>query len=147
MELEAHGRSARGLRHYLKQVAEELGSDDAGQFVQLDGPIGAYLPLDIRLPRFPEHDVALVWDEEHGWGIGIETDAGSPIVVLSYLGIEVLPAPSTVAEFVHDVMDDRFPGQPVPPVLRTLAAQDDLAQRLTRYAPPVLPVQERGGSR
>jgi hypothetical protein len=127
-------------------VAEELGIDDAGQFVQFDAPVAAYVPLDIRLPRFPSHDVALVWDEECGWALGIETDAGTPIALLSYLGGDMLPAPRTVAQFVHDVVGDRFPGQPEPPVMRSVGAQDDLVDRLNRYAPPVLPVRERGGS-
>lgn len=146
MELEPDDRVARGLRRYLRLVAEELGIDDSGQFIQLDGPIGAYLPLDLRLRRFPSHDVALVWDEERGWALGIETDAGSPIVILSYLGVDLLPSPRMVAQFVHDVVDDRFPGQPEPMMLRSVGDQDDLADRLSRYAPPVLPVLGRGGA-
>jgi hypothetical protein len=145
MELEPDGRAARGLHRYLRLVAGELNLDDAGQFVQLDSPVAAYLPLDIRLPRFPSHDVALVWDEERGWALGIETDAGSPIAVLSYLDVDILPAPRLVAQFVHDVVADRFPGRPEPMILRSVSDQDDLADRLNRYALPVLPVQGKGG--
>jgi hypothetical protein len=147
MELEPDARAARGLRRYLRLVAEELGIDGAGQFVQFDAPVGAYLPLDIRLSRFPSQDVALVWDEERGWALGIETDAGTPIALLSYLGGDVLPAPRTVAQFVHDVVDDRFPGRPDPVIMRSVGDQDDLVDRLNRYAPPVLPVRGRGGWR
>lgn len=138
MELETEGRAARGLRRYLGLVAEKLGVGGAVS-VQLEEPVSAYIPLDGRLRRFPDHDVALVWDEEDGWAVGIETDAGSPVVVLSYLGEDVLPAPRVVARFVLDVFGERFPGRPDRPRLRPVEPADDLMRRLTQYAPKTLP--------
>jgi Family of unknown function (DUF6292) len=139
VELDTDGRAARGLRRYLGLVADELSVGGAVVSVQLDEPVRAYLPLDGRLGRFHGRDVALVWDEENGWAVGIETDAGSPVVVLTYLGKDVLPAPRVVAEFVGDVFDERFPGQPDPPGLRSAKQNDDLMQRLMEYAPRTLP--------
>lgn len=144
MELEPEGRAARGLRNYLRMVVAALGLDEAGHYLTLDRPVTAYLPVDTRLPRFPDHDVALVWDEEHGWAIGIETDAGSPVTPLCYLGIDILPAPQTVADFVRDVVEDRFPGQPDPPRLRTVTERlDRLSERLATYTPPLRPFSPR----
>jgi len=58
--------------------------------VQLGPPVEAYLALDHRLSSHPDRDVALLWDEEHGWALGIETHGGADVTVLSYVGEHVL---------------------------------------------------------
>jgi Family of unknown function (DUF6292) len=139
MWLEPDQKAARGLDHYVRLVGRELGLDGAGHLINFEPPVRVFLPLDARMARFPDQDVALVWDTEHGWAIGIETDSASPVVVLSYLGEGVLPTPRTVARFVRDAFDARFPGRPDPPGQPAPGA--DLLERLTEYAPPVLPLR------
>jgi hypothetical protein len=137
MRLEPDQKAARGLDHYVRLVGRELGLDGAGHLINFEPTVRVFLPLDARMARFPDQDVALVWDEERGWAIGVETDSASPVVVLSYLAEDVLPEPRTVARFVRDAFAARFPGQPDPPV----RAAPDLLERLTEYAPPVLPLR------
>jgi len=90
MELDGHDRAARGLRRYLTLVAEATGVGAEACFVQLGPPVEAYLALDHRLSSHPDRDVALLWDEEHGWALGIETHGGADVTVLSYVGEHVL---------------------------------------------------------
>jgi hypothetical protein len=134
MELETHGAPARGLRTYIHRVAEALNLGTAGYCIEPDPPVSAYIPLDDRLPGFPNHDLALTWDEENGWAAAIESHSPHQLIALSYLGDEVLPAPSTVAQFVAEVVTEQLPGQPLPPALRTHTDKDDLPERLARYA-------------
>ena len=133
MELEP--RSRRGLRRYVGLVTEDLGYTGHAFHVQTEAPVGAYLPLDERMPAFPDRDVALLWDERHGWCGAIETASGDDLIVVSYLGTDVLPAPRVVARFATELIAGSGPGQAEPPAFRTLDAQDDLAARLARYAP------------
>lgn len=39
--------------------------------MQAEPPANAYVALDERLPGFPDHDVALLWDERSGWSAAI----------------------------------------------------------------------------
>lgn len=136
MELDTDTRAARGLRRYVRLVATALDLGAHGYFVQLERPVGLYLAVDGHLPRFPTHDVALTWHEEHGWAAGVETRSGADLLILRYLGREVLPPPRTVARFVHDLFAGRSPGQPDPPAFRHVDDADDLPERLAGYATP-----------
>ena len=135
MELEARGRTSRGLRRYVGLVTEELGYTGHAFHVQVEPPAGAYLPLDERMPAFPGRDVALLWDERHGWCGAIETASGDDLIVISYLGCDVLPAPRIVARFAEDLVAGTGPGQAAPPGFRDPGTDDDLPERLAAYAP------------
>jgi len=76
MELDPRSRSSRGLRRYVELVTEALGYSGQAFHAQLESPAGAYIPLDERMPAFPDRDVALLWDERHGWCGAIETASG-----------------------------------------------------------------------
>ena len=67
MELEPWGRSARGLREHVRQVAGALGHADEAYTVQTDEPVSAYLPLDQYFYGFPDRDAALFWHPVRGW--------------------------------------------------------------------------------
>jgi len=50
----------------------------------------AYLALPERLPDFAGREVAVLWDAHHGWGLGVETSSGEDLIMLAYLGEDVL---------------------------------------------------------
>ncbi|HEV2777805.1 MAG TPA: DUF6292 family protein [Actinophytocola sp.] len=137
MELDFEDAAARGLRGYVRLVAEACGAGPNCSFIEWDRPLRAYIAVDGRLPGFPTRDVALWWQEEHGWAAGIETHSGQDIILLTYLGTEALPAPRVVARFLAEVLGRRHPGQPQPPALRRVT-DDDLLDRLADYARPAL---------
>jgi hypothetical protein len=145
MELEFDGAPARGLRRYVRLVAAASGLSGDSYCVQLDPPANAYLALERRLPGFADRDVALLWDERQGWALAIETTSGEDLVVVSYLGVDVLPAPRTVAEFAEQLLGNEFPGQPEPPNFRASDCDDGLSEQLAAYAAPAyeMPVQAR----
>jgi hypothetical protein len=110
----------RGLRAYLGGVAGALGFGMESCSVDLDIPVSAYLALDWRLRRYPDRDVALLWDEVHGWAVAVEAPCGEEVIVLSYLGgadgADVLPEPRAVVRFLAalragDLTSD-WPGSP-----------------------------------
>ncbi|UJW28434.1 DUF6292 family protein [Saccharothrix sp. AJ9571] len=136
MNIEFDLTAARGLPRYVRAVAAELGLGSSSFFVQLDSPAHAYLAIDGRLPHSPDRDLALLWDEEHGWALAEETASAENLNVLAYLGGDVLPSPAVVARFACLPLSTVRSNPPVPAVLRRAGDDDDLVQRLGRYTPP-----------
>jgi hypothetical protein len=101
MVLESWGRTALGLHEYLRQVAEACGCSGEAFSVQHEPQFSGYLPLETRVPAFPEVDVALVWDERTGWSAVLETTTNE-LVTLTYLTTELVPAPAVVAAFASN---------------------------------------------
>lgn len=132
IERDGLGAAARGLRQYLLAVAAEL--DSPAWFCEVDVPATAYLALEQRLPRFPDHETALLWDERDGWAAAVESAAGDDAVVLAYLGEDVLPTPDAVVAFVRGLYGDGYPGQPDAPDFRRPGAPDGFDERLATYA-------------
>lgn len=133
VETEADGAAARGLRNYLRQVCRALGIGPEASCCDVDDRATAYVALDGGLPGYPDHDLALVWDEENGWAAALETRAGDDMIVLCYLGWDVLPPPSALVEFVAELRADGYPGQPDAPALRRALVDDGLNDRLSAY--------------
>ncbi|MEV7099395.1 DUF6292 family protein [Amycolatopsis sp. NPDC051045] len=131
-ERDGLGAAARGLRQYLLAVAAEL--DAPAWFCEVDVPAGAYLALERRLARFPGHETALLWDERDGWAAAVESTAGDEVIVLAYLGDNVLPPPEAVVAFVTGFYGEAYPGQPDPPDFRRPGAADGFDERLAAYA-------------
>lgn len=98
MELESWSQPARGLREYFRRVADACGSGEAFS-LRLERPLTGYVPLEQRVPAFPELDVALVWDERTGWRSVLEPATTNDLETLSYLTGSVCPPPEEVAEF------------------------------------------------
>ncbi|WP_410589963.1 DUF6292 family protein [Amycolatopsis sp. lyj-23] len=122
----------RGLRAYLGEVARALGFGLESCTVDVDVPVSAYLAVDWRLRRFPERDVALLWDEVHGWAAAVEAACGEDMIVLSYLGGEdVLPPPDEVVRFLTALRAGAGePDCPGSPVLRRAGRHQELLAML-----------------
>lgn len=115
----------RRLRDYVGVVARAVGVGLESCTLDTGTPAAAYIALDWRLSRFPEHDLALVWDEVHGWAAAIE-DAGGP-AVLTYLGGDVLPEARAVVRFLAAVRaGDPDAGTLEAPVLREAGDHEQL---------------------
>ncbi|MEU6644728.1 DUF6292 family protein [Saccharomonospora sp. NPDC046836] len=132
LELESWDTTLRGLHQYARSVAAALGLKGDSYCAQPD-PLETYLALDGFIPGFPQRDVALLWDEQHGWAGAIETACSEDLIVLSYLGEDVLPAPERVARYARALLDGAAPGHAVPPTFPA-AVRRLLPQRLAQYA-------------
>ncbi|OXM57558.1 hypothetical protein CFP71_06965 [Amycolatopsis thailandensis] len=113
---------------YLAEVTDALGIGPESCVVDHDSPVSAYVALDGRLPGHPDRDVALLWDEVHGWAIAIETHSGEDLIVVCYLGGKTIaPTAARVARFVRALRaGDRYVGQLTPPSLRDATGHADL---------------------
>jgi hypothetical protein len=124
---------ARGLRAYLARVARALGVGFESCSLDLDVPTSGYLALDRALAGRPGHDLALIWDEVHGWSAVAESATGDGPEVLAYLGgPEVVPPPRAVARFV-ELLPVGGPSRP--PVLRAPGRHEDLLELLPVTGP------------
>jgi hypothetical protein len=123
---------SHGLAGYLRAVADAVGVPAEATSFEVSDTATAYLGLARRWSERPGEDLMLIWSEQHGWSIAVETDPGATPMVVAYLaGAEVVPAPAVVARFVSDVIAGRRSGlaRPVFPNERR-----DLAGRLAEYA-------------
>ena len=129
--IEAEGPQDRGLRQYLRLIARRLGIDLESCWYECAPDATAYIALDQRVPRHPDNDLALVWDEHTGWCAGIEVGRGADLVPLTYLGPPVLPSPEAVTVFVSELVAGRRADHPEPPAM---PVEDHLADLLEQYA-------------
>ncbi|MFC3455454.1 DUF6292 family protein [Amycolatopsis speibonae] len=122
------------LWDYLAEVTDALGIGLESCTVDHDNPVSAYVALDGRLPGHPDRDVALLWDEVHGWAIAVETHSGEDLIVVCYLGGKTIaPTAARVARFVQALRkSDRCVGQLTPPSLRIATDRADLERLLDR---------------
>jgi hypothetical protein len=113
----ADQRFSRALRGYVDSVANALGVGPESCTVDVDVPASAYVALDWALPGFPDRDLALLWDERHGWSAAVETRSGEDLTVLGHLdGTSVRPPPDTVARFLADLRAQPDLGRGLPRV-------------------------------
>ena len=131
MNLDWDDPAARGLRCYVRLVAEEIGVGDEASLVQLDEPVCAYLALDFCPADRPENYFALVWDERHGWALALEESGGTRLTSLGCLDAGRLPTPRMVAAYVCAACAGGGFGPPAP-----IGAEvpPDLSSRLALYA-------------
>lgn len=109
---------------YLDAVSAAAGVGSESCTIDLDPPMSAYLALDGQLSVHPGRDTALAWDERHGWSFTIETHSGEDLLVVAYLGGELVPPPSRVREFVRAVRArTRRTPSPAPPDLSRSRAE------------------------
>ena len=119
------------LRTYLKAVGAEVGVGLESVTIDHETPTSAYLALDTRLPDHPDRDMALVWDERHGWAAAVETHSGEDLLVIAYLGGESITAePRRVKGFLEALAQGRRVGLSTPPAIRTATTMDDLYRHL-----------------
>ncbi|WNV87830.1 DUF6292 family protein [Umezawaea sp. Da 62-37] len=124
---------AAGLRRYVNLVTGALGLTGECSYVEVERPAGAYLALDGGLARFPDRDLALLWNEEHGWSMAVETDSAEDPLVLAHMGGDPLPSPGEVAEWTSNFLRVGHDTRPAPatPVGDTVG---DPTRRLRSYA-------------
>lgn len=93
--------AVRALLTYASQVTRALGLGGECSCAQTDGShLSAYLALDGHLPGFTDRDVALLWDDERGWAVAVESDSAEPPFVLARMGGPLRPEPAAVARWV-----------------------------------------------
>lgn len=144
MELDFDDAVWQGLRNYVRRVSEAIGLSGECSYVQSEPPAGAYLALDGRLPGIPNRDVALLWDERHGWSAAIETHSGEDLIVQAHFGPDPLPSPKAVARWVDGLFRGESGATGGDPARRDVA--EDLAARLAPYATAELVPLPRVGS-
>ncbi|MEV0674974.1 DUF6292 family protein [Actinosynnema sp. NPDC050436] len=126
MNVELDDTMVRELSRYVDRVSEALGNRGRCSSFDLGPPFAAYLAVDGHVEAFPDHDVALLWDQVAGWSAIVETARGD--VVVGRLGGEVRPRPDVVARFLAEVLDGEPPAVIVPgtrtadPLLTRLSA-------------------------
>ncbi|HEY3749206.1 MAG TPA: DUF6292 family protein [Pseudonocardiaceae bacterium] len=97
---------ARTLRRYVAEVAAELGVGLESCVIDAGSPASAYLALDFSMTRYPDHELALLWDERYGWSAAVETSTADDLVVLARQSGDPRPSPSEVEWFVREVLAD-----------------------------------------
>ncbi|WP_125681791.1 DUF6292 family protein [Amycolatopsis sp. WAC 04182] len=134
MEPQSDGVVLKGLHRYVSLVIEALGLHGDAYCVQLEPTASAYVALERRLPSRPDRDVALLWDELHGWALAVETGSGEDLLIVGYHGLELLPSPRVVASFAQRMFSDSPEASLDPPALETAGTEDGLMLRLAAYA-------------
>ncbi|MBW4716751.1 DUF6292 family protein [Saccharothrix obliqua] len=104
MDLDFDDVAARSLREYVRRVTAALGLNGESSYVDTGSPLSAYLALDGHLPERPGRDVALLWDELHGWSAAVETDGGTDLVPHARLEGDIQPPPHVVAAWARSVL-------------------------------------------
>ncbi|MFO7190663.1 DUF6292 family protein [Thermocrispum sp.] len=124
-------QTEHGLRAYVRQVAAEVGAGPEAQWCEWAESANAYIALENRLPDKPTRDLALIWDDECGWAVGMETGSGEDLLILAWYVEDLLPPPRAVATFVRCVVHG-IAGSKHPP--SGVADRRSLAGRLAAYA-------------
>jgi hypothetical protein len=96
---------SRSLADYVQQVADAIGVPAHAVAYEVSDTATAYLGLAQRSPNHAGRDLMLVWDEQLGWYVAIETHPDEGPLVLSYLRGDAVPPPAVVARFVAAVLD------------------------------------------
>ncbi|RDI17119.1 hypothetical protein DFR72_12282 [Lentzea flaviverrucosa] len=96
---------ARDVQRYVREVVSKLGLRGDSSCVEMTPRVSAYVALDGRLRDFPDHYVALVWNEQSGWSVAVEDRLGE-LVEVARFGGEPRPAPAVVAGWVDRVLHE-----------------------------------------
>lgn len=75
---------SRGLAGYVRAVAAAVGVPGEGTESEISDTATAYLGLARRSAELPDRDLMLLWSEQVGWHIAVETDPGEEPMVLAY---------------------------------------------------------------
>jgi hypothetical protein len=133
VNLDCHSEAARGLRRYVRLIADELHPQVERTAAHWVHPVRATVALTGRLHWFPGRPLALTWDEHYGWAMVLAACSTGGLTVLRYLGSDLVPAPETVATFSRKLFADQFAGQYDPPAPDTAR---NVTARLAAYARP-----------
>lgn len=130
MDIYGWDAAESALQAYVAVVADALGVPPESTCAMIGSPASAYIALEDHLPGFPDRDLALIWEDTQGWAAAIETHSGEDVIVVAYLGKEVVPPPGEVVTFLRNLLADAQPGQLEPPNFAPCA---DLTQRLATH--------------
>lgn len=120
-----------GLRTYVHRIAGALGVGPESTYAELADQSTAYIALGDRLSAHPTRDVALVWDGNQGWAVGMEAPCGEDLLMLAWYGPDMVPDPDNVVTFTKSVLVGEQTGQPAPPTAGATSVRD----RLVAYVP------------
>ncbi len=124
----------RGLSGYVQAVAAALDVPVEGTSSEISDTATAYLGLADRSAERPGQNLMLVWSEQQGWSVAVETDpAEAPIVIADFGSDDRVPDPRTVARFASEVMAGHRPSRSRP-ASRAPATREELARQLASYA-------------
>ncbi|MFI9008292.1 DUF6292 family protein [Actinosynnema sp. NPDC053489] len=117
---------SRALGGYVRAVAEHVGVPPEATEFEVSDTATAYLALE-----GPGPDLMLLWNEQRGWSIAVETGPAERPLVVAHFGLPLVPPPRDVARFVADVLAGKPGGAEPEPG----AAPDrrGLADRLSEY--------------
>jgi uncharacterized protein DUF6292 len=120
------------LREYVHAVAAEWRIGAESCVLDVEPPAWAYVALDWTLPRYPDRDLALLWDERTGWAVAIETHSSEDLIVVACpVDGAVVPPPSGVRAFVDQLTEyGGWAGSRTPSVRRPAGRHDELAARM-----------------
>jgi hypothetical protein len=119
-----------GLRAYTSSVAAALGVGPESCCLDTAECAAVYVAVDERIAGFPDREVALLWDEETGWSVAVETSGGEALVLVAALDGDLLPEPAEIARWVALVASDG--AQPMV-VQKHSVDRDELTGRLAHY--------------
>lgn len=94
---------ARRARGYVSEVVAGLGLSGDSSFVETEPRPAAYVALDGRLPDFPDHDLALLWNDLTGWSAAVEDRRGE-LVEVARMGGDPQPLPTVVVRWVEGLL-------------------------------------------
>ncbi|WP_189251961.1 DUF6292 family protein [Lentzea flava] len=100
LDIDFDDSAARRARRYVREVVAGIGLRGDSSFVETEPHPAAYVALDGRLPDFPDHDVALLWNESSGWSAAIEDRRGE-LVVVARMGGDPRPSAGAVVSWVR----------------------------------------------
>lgn len=120
------------LRAYVHTVAAAWRIGPEYCVLDVESPAWAYVALDWTLPRYPDRDLALLWDERTGWSVAIETHSSEDLIVVACpTDSAVVPPPSRVRRFVDQLTaHGGWAGRREPAVWRAAGRHDELAVRM-----------------
>lgn len=104
MHLDFDDASARALHDYVRRVSAALGLSGEQVCIDYEPPATAYLALDVRLPHWPDRDVALLWDQHYGWSLAVETHSGEDLLVHAHCDAGLVPPAAEVAAWTATVL-------------------------------------------
>jgi hypothetical protein len=94
-----------GLRAYAASVAQAVGVGLESCSLEADEQATIYLAVDNRIAGFTGRDAALLWDEQTGWAVAVETASGEDLILVAVHHADLLPAPAVVARWFAQVAE------------------------------------------
>jgi hypothetical protein len=92
-----------GLRAYAASVAEAVGVGLESCSLEADEQATIYLAVDSPVAGFTGRDAALLWDEQTGWAVAVETASNEDLILVAVHHADLLPPPAVLARWFKQV--------------------------------------------